>query len=109
MHEQQQHQSQQQLQQNQHTQNLQPPRQYSNNNNQVIAAKKTQHQKGQQQQAEPKNQMRFSYVGNLHISVTGNDIYDFFGLRSTKYFQEISNVDLPLCKKNQGNLKDTRF
>ena len=56
---------------------------------------KTQHQ------AEPKNQMSFLCVGSLHISAAENDMHDFFGLRSTKYFQETSKVDLPLRKNNR--------
>ena len=84
-------QHQQQIQQNQHTQNIQLPQQQQ-----------------QQQQQQSHKQNRSIYVGNLHIKVTENHLYDFFGLRSTKYLQGTCQVDLPLCKK-QANLKDPLF
>ena len=87
-------QHQQQTQQNQHTQNKELHNNNSNSNNNFITVKKTQ-----QQQLEPKNQNRSIYAGNLHISVTEKDLYNFFGLRSTKYLQETCKVDLPLCKR----------
>ena len=76
-------QHQQEIQQNQNTQNIEL----------------LQQQEQQQQQVKPKNQNRSIYAGNLHISVTENDLYDFFGLRCTKYLQETCKVDLALCKR----------
>ena len=87
-------QHQQQIQQNQHTQNIELPKQQQQQQQQIHYRKKTQ-----QQQLEPKNQNRSIYAGNLHISVTENDLYDFSGLRSTKYLQETCKVDLPLGKR----------
>ena len=87
-------QHQQQIQQNQHTQNIELLQQQQQQQQQSHYRKKTQ-----QQQVEPKNQNRSIYAGNLHISVTENDLYDFFGLRSTKYLQETCKVDLALCKR----------
>ena len=87
-------QHQQQIQQNQHTQNIELSQQQQQQQQQSHYRKKTQ-----QQQIEPKNQNRSIYAGNLHISVTENDLYDFFGLRSTKYLQETCKVDLLLCKR----------
>ena len=87
-------QHQQQIQQDQHTQNTQLPQEQQQQQQQSHYRKKTQ-----QQQVEPKNQNRSIYAGNLHISVTENDLYDFFGLRSTKYLQETCKVVLPLCKR----------
>ena len=87
-------QHQQQIQQNQHTQNIELSQQQQQQQQQSHYRKKTQ-----QQQIEPKNQNRSIYAGNLHISVTENDLYDFFRLWSTKYLQETCKVDLPLCKR----------
>ena len=87
-------QHQQQIQQNQHTQNIQLPQQQQQQQQQSHYRKKIQ-----QQQVEPKNQNRSIYAGNLHISVTENDLYDFFRLRSTRYLQETCKVDLPFCKR----------
>ena len=106
MYEQQQYQYQQQIQQNQHTQNIQLPQQQLQQ--QSDFREKTHYQKGQQQQVAPKNQNRSIYAENLHLSVSENDLYYFFGLHSTKYLQETCKVDLPLCKKH-ANLKDTVF
>ena len=96
-------QHQQQIQQNQHTQNIELSQQQQQQQQQSHYRKKTQ-----QQQIEPKNQNRSIYAGNLHISVTENDLYDFFGLRSTKYLQETCKVDLPLCKRT-GKSKGYAF
>ena len=87
-------QHQQQIQQNQNTQIIQLLQQQEQQQQQIHYRKKTQ-----QQQVKPKNQNRTIYAGNLHISVTENDLYDFFGLRSTKYLQETCKVDLALCKR----------
>ena len=87
-------QHQQQIQQNQHTQNIELQKQQQQKQQQSHYRKKVQ-----QQQVEAKNQNRSIYAGNLHISVTENDLYDFFGLRSTKYLQETCKVDLALCKR----------
>ena len=87
-------QHQQQIQQNQHTQNIELPQQQQQQQQQSHYRKKTH-----QQQVESKNQNRSIYAGNLHISVTENDLYDFFGLWSTKYSHETCKVDLPLCKR----------
>ena len=87
-------QHQQQIQQNQHTQNIELQKQQQQKQQQSHYRKKIQ-----QQQVEAKNQNRSIYAGNLHISVTENDLYDFFGLRSTKYLQETCKVDLALCKR----------
>ena len=100
MHEQQQHQYQRQIQQNQHTQNIQLPQQQQQQQQQSHYHQKTQYQKVQQQQVELKNQNRSIYAGNLRKSFTGNNLYDFFGSRSTKYLQETCKVDLLLCKKS---------
>ena len=106
MYEQQQYQYQQQIQQNRHTQDIQLPQRQLQQ--QSDFREKTHYQKGQQQQVASKNQNRSIYAGNLHLSVSENDLYYFFGLRSTKYLQETCKVDLPLCKKH-ANLKDTLF
>ena len=96
-------QHQQQIQQNQHTQKIELSQQQQQQQQQSNYRKKTQ-----QQQIEPKNQKRSIYAGNLHISVTENDLYDFFGLRSTKYLQETCKVNLPLCKRT-GKSKGYAF
>ena len=96
-------QHQQQIQQNQHTQKIELSQQQQQQQQQSNYRKKTQ-----QQQIEPKNQNRSIYAGNLHISVTENDLYDFFGLRSTKYLQETCKVNLPLCKRT-GKSKGYAF
>ena len=96
-------QHQQQIQQNQHTQNIELQQQQQQKQQQSHYRKKTQ-----QQQVEAENQNRSIYAGNVHISVTENDLYDFFGLRSTKYVQETCKVDLPLCKRT-GKSKGHAF
>ena len=96
-------QHQQQIQQNQHTQNIELPQQQQQQQQQSHYRKKTQ-----QQQVEPKNQNRSIHEGNLHISVTENDLYDLFGLRSTKYLQETCKFDLPLCKRT-GKSKEYAY
>ena len=97
-------QHQQQIQQNQHTQNIElSQKQQQQQQQQSHYRKKTQ-----QQQIEPKNQNRSIYAGNFHISVTEYDLYDFFGLRSTKYLQETCKVNLPLCKRT-GKSKGYAF
>ena len=42
------------------------------------------------------------------MSVTENDIYNFFGLWSTKYLQETWKIDLS-CAKKSGKYKDYAF
>ena len=96
-------QHQQQIQQNQHTQKIELSQQQQQQQQQSHYRKNTQ-----QQQIEPKNENRSIYAGNLHISVTENDLYDFFGLRSTKYLQETCKVNLPLCKRT-GKSKGYAF
>ena len=96
-------QHQQQIQQNQRTQNIQLPQKQQQQQQQSHYRLKTQ-----QQQVEPKNQNRSIYGGNLYISVTENYLYDFFGLRSTKYLQETCKVNLPLCKRT-GKSKGYAF
>ena len=96
-------QHQQQIRQNQRTQNIQLPQKQQQQQQQSHYRLKTQ-----QQQVEPKNQNRSIYGGNLYISVTENYLYDFFGLRSTKYLQESCKVNLPLCKRT-GKSKGYAF
>ena len=96
-------QHQQQIQQNQHTQNIELRQQQQQQEQQSHYRKKTQ-----QQQVGPKNQNRSIYAGNLHISVTENDSYDFFGLWSAKYLQETCKVYLPLYKRT-GKSKGYAF
>lgn len=79
MHEQQQNPYQEQVQKNELQQQQQ----------QVHCCQKTQYQ----QQAKLNTQMRSLYVGNLHMSITENKIYQFLELRSTKYLQEIWKFD----------------
>ena len=81
-------QHQQQIQQNQHTQNIQ-----------------LWQQQQQQQQKHSNNKYNLKtkidpYTQEIAILVSlKKDLYDFFGLRSTKYLQETCKVNLPLRKR----------
>ena len=46
------------------------------------------------------------YIGNLNENVTKEDIYKFFGLKTTEYRHQTSSADLKMSEKAE---KKTRF
>ena len=96
-------QHQQQMQQNQHTQNIELSQQQQQQQQQNRYRKKTQ-----QQQVERKNQNRSIYAGNLHVSVTENDLYDLYDYGQQSIFKKHAKL-IFLYAKEQANLKDTHF
>ena len=54
----------------------------------------------QENQSYHKNRI---YVGNLNSNVSIEDIYDFFGLKSTAYLRTNCDVDFPLNRQTQNS------
>ena len=43
-----------------------------------------------------KNESKNIYIGNLSLDSRINDLYELFGLRSTKYLRETYKINMPV-------------
>ena len=69
--------------------------------NEIIEEMQWQKQSsGKKNKNEPKN----IYIGNLSLDTKIDDIYELFGLRSTKYLRETSKINMPV-KESTGKYK----
>ena len=54
-----------------------------------------------QQHAQQQNQLGKLFIGNLNVNVTIDDIYELFGLKTTKYLRSNTYVEMPLNRNGQ--------
>ena len=47
-----------------------------------------------QQHAQQQNQLGKLFIGNLNVNVTIDDIYELFGLKTTKYLRSNTYVEM---------------
>ena len=59
---------------------------------------------GKKNKNEPKN----IYIGNLSLDTKIDDLYELFGLRSTKYLRETCKINMPV-NENMGKCKGFAF
>ena len=59
---------------------------------------------GKKNNNEPKN----IYIGNLSLDIKVDDLYELFGLRSTKYLRETCKINMPF-NENTGKCKGFAF
>ena len=59
---------------------------------------------GKKNKNEPKN----IYIGNLSLDTKIDDLYELFGLRSTKYLREPCKINMPV-NENTGKCKGFAF
>ena len=59
---------------------------------------------GKENKNEPKN----IYIGNLNFDTKIDDLYELFGLRSTKYLRETCKINMPVNEKT-GKCKGFAF
>ena len=54
-----------------------------------------------QQLAQQQNLLGKLFIGNLNVNVTIDDIYELFGLKTTKYLRSNTYVEMPLNRNGQ--------
>ena len=54
-----------------------------------------------QQYEQQQNQLGKCLIGNLNVNVTIDDIYELFGLKTTKYLRSNTWVGMPLNRNDQ--------
>ena len=59
---------------------------------------------GKKNKNEPKN----IYIGNLSLDTKIDDLYELFGLRSTKYLRETCKINIPV-NENKEKCKSFAF
>ena len=60
-----------------------------------------------QQHEQQQNQLGKLFIGNLNVNVTMDDIYELFGLKTTKYLRSNTYVEMPL--NHNGQTRDFAF
>ena len=83
---------------------IQLPQQQLQQQQQSYCHQKTKHQKVQQQLTEPKNEKRSIRAGHLQISVTKNDLYNFFRITVNKIIlRKMQKLNFLYANKKQTN------
>ena len=54
------------------------------------------------------NEPKYIYIGNLSLDTKIDDLYELFGLRSTKYLRETCKINMPV-NENTGKCKGFAF
>ena len=55
-----------------------------------------------------KNEPKYIYIGNLSLDTKIDDLYELFGLGSTKYLRETCKINIPV-NENKGKCKSFAF
>ena len=54
-----------------------------------------------QQHTQQQNQLGKLFIGNINVNVTIDDIYELFGLKTTKYLRSNTYVQMPFNRNGQ--------
>ena len=54
-----------------------------------------------QQHTQQQNQLGKLFIGNINVNVTIDDIYELFGLKTTKYLRSNTYIEMPLNRNGQ--------